>query len=240
MERYSRQIILPQIGEAGQAALARSRVAVVGAGGLGSPVLTYLAAAGVGALRIIDCDTVSLSNLNRQFLHTEAGLGRKKTQSAYERLRRQNPSLHLETADERLDEKNAQHLLGGADVVVDCVDNIAARLAVNEACLRMDLPLVEGGISGFHGFVTVVRRESACLACMGYDRQKERTGIPAVGAVAGVIGSLQASECLKLLLGVGRSLAGRILQYDALDGSFDEIAVRRRADCPLHARALQA
>lgn len=244
MERYIRQTMLPQVGETGQERLKNSRVTVVGAGGLGSPVLTYLSEAGVGNIRIIDGDEVSLSNLNRQFLHSEADLGRKKALSAKEKLLAMNSAVHIDVITERLTAENVYHLMGDrserTDVVIDCVDNIRTRLTVSEWCLKNNIPLVEGGISGFYGFVTVINRETACLECMGYHAGMDKKPVPAVGATAGIIGSLQAMECLKILLGAGNVLYGRMLQFDGLEGSFDEIELCKKEDCQLHRRALES
>lgn len=237
MERYARQIKISQIGEAGQERIANARVTVIGAGGLGSPVLTYLAEAGLGHLCCIDCDTVSLSNLNRQFLHTEADIGRRKTDSAKETLERLNSQIHIEAVCAPLNRENVETLLADADVVVDCVDNISTRLLVNEYCLKNHIPLVEGGISGFYGFVTVILPEYACLECMGYHKGLDGGTTPVLGTTAGVIGALQANECLKLILGIGEPLFGRILQYDGIYGSFDEIEVHKSENCTLHAKA---
>ena len=239
MERYERQILLDRIGVSGQEKLSRARVTVVGAGGLGSPVLTYLTEAGVGNIRVIDCDTVSLTNLNRQYLHGEKDLGREKTVSALEKLSSLNSEIRLEGISRRLNTENAEELIGNASVVVDCVDNVATRLIVNEVCIRKGIPLVEGGVKGFYGFVTVVSEESACLECLGYNSRMDGNITPVLGVTAGVIGALQASECLKLLLETGETLAGRLLQYDGLTGSFDEIEVLKRENCGLHARAEQ-
>lgn len=235
MERYQRQILLPQIGEEGQRKLGAARVTVIGAGGLGSPVLTCLAEAGVGFIRCVDGDVVSLSNLNRQFLHSEQDLGRPKTDSAKETIKRLNSEIRMETVYEKVTVENAEELIQDSDVVVDCVDCIDTRLLVNEVCLKKKIPLVEGGISGFYGFVTVIARDCACLECMGYHRGMERDEIPALGTTAGVIGALQANECLKILLDAGKPLYGRMLQYDGLDGSFDELSVQKSETCRLHA-----
>lgn len=237
MERYLRQMKLPQIGEEGQKRLKEARVTVVGAGGLGSPVLTYLAVAGVGYIRIIDDDEVNITNLNRQFLHGESDLGKKKADSAAETLRALNSGIKIEPVCACLTEENAEELLSSAEVVVDCVDNIKTRLIVNEMCLRKRIPLVEGGITGFYGFVTDILPEYACLECLGYKESMDKEEIPAIGACTGVIGALQAGEALKILLGAGQPLYGKMLQYDGLYGGFDEIEIRKREDCSLHKRA---
>lgn len=230
--RYSRQILLPQIGEQGQKRLAESTAAVIGCGGLGAPVLTGLALAGVGKLRLIDHDRIGLSNLNRQFLYEESELDKEKCERAADFLRRRNSGIVLETVCERLTEENAGRLLSGADVIVDCVDRVETRRHAGRAARRLSVPLVEGGVHGFYGFVlSVLPGKSACLECVTAQEAEERGPVPAVGAVAGVIGSLQAVECMKILLGLPHVLYGRMLQYDGLYGEFTEVPVHVRPDC---------
>ena len=237
MERYKRQISMPQIGAEGQKLLQKSTVAVVGAGGLGAPVLTYLAAAGVGNIRIIDKDIVEESNLNRQFLYSAEDIGRKKAEAAKEKLEKQNPQIKVTAFSDAFTEENGRELLKCADVVVDCVDSVKTRISVNKICLLLRIPLVEGGIYGFYGYVTSVFQNSPCLECMGNTKEMEQKEIPSLGAAAGVVGSLQAVEALKILLGKGEPFYGRLLQYDGLDGSFDEIKVEKKKDCSLHKAA---
>ncbi|WP_071394716.1 HesA/MoeB/ThiF family protein [Bacillus tuaregi] len=232
--RYDRQIIIPQIGPDGQKKLEQSTVTVIGTGGLGSPVLTYLASAGVGTIRMIDCDVVSESNLNRQFLHLTEDIGKLKLQSAKEKLARLNPHIHLVMIDTKLELENSEELLAGSDVVVDCVDHLATRTAVACACIKLNIPLVEGGVEGFYGYVIDINKDSACLSCIGYDEAKQKTPVPIMGVTAGVIGSLQANECIKLLLKIGEPLFGRMLCYDGLSGSWDEIAVKKSESCSVH------
>lgn len=234
MERYQRQMMLPRIGESGQRRLKDALVTVIGAGGLGSPVLTYLTEAGVGKIRCIDEDVVSISNLNRQFLHGEQDIGKCKVDSAKETLEALNSKVLVEPVCCKVTKENVRELISGSVAVVDCVDNITARLAVNEACLQLDIPLVEGGISGFYGFVTVIGRASACLECMGYHEGMDEKNIPALGTTAGVIGALQANECLKLILKAGEPLYGRMLQYDGLNSSFDELEILKSETCKIH------
>ncbi len=230
--RYSRQILLPQIGEQGQKRLAESPAAVIGCGGLGAPVLTSLALAGVGKLRLIDHDRIGLSNLNRQFLYEESELDKEKCERAADFLRRRNSGIVLETVCERLTEENARRLLSGVDVIVDCVDRVETRRHAGRAARRLSVPLVEGGVHGFYGFVlSVLPGKSACLECVTAQEAEERGPVPAVGAVAGVIGSLQAVECMKILLGLPHVLYGRMLQYDGLYGEFTEVPVHVRPDC---------
>ena len=230
--RYSRQILLPQIGEQGQKRLAESTAAVIGCGGLGAPVLTSLALAGVGKLRLIDHDRIGLSNLNRQFLYEESELDKEKCERAADFLRRRNSGIVLETVCERLTEENAGRLLSGVDVIVDCVDRVETRRHAGRAARRLSVPLVEGGVHGFYGFVlSVLPGKSACLECVTAQEAEERGPVPAVGAVAGVIGSLQAVECMKILLGLPHVLYGRMLQYDGLYREFTEVPVHVRPDC---------
>ena len=230
--RYSRQTMIPQIGEQGQKRLAGSTVAVIGCGGLGAPVLTCLALAGVGKIRLIDHDRVSLTNLNRQFLYEETDCDKEKCKRAADFLRKRNSGIVLETVCERLTEENAGQLLSGADVIVDCVDRVETRRHAGRAARRLSVPLVEGGVHGFYGFVlSVLPGKSACLECVTAQEAEERGPVPAVGAVAGVIGSLQAVECMKILLGLPHVLYGRMLQYDGLYGEFTEVPVHVRPDC---------
>jgi len=176
--RYERQLIIPQIGQEGQKKLEQSTVTVIGTGGLGSPVLTYLTSAGVGTIRIFDDDIVSESNLNRQFLHNTEDVAKLKTQSAKEKLSKLNPNVNLVLINDRLNTDNAEEYIAGSDVVVDCVDNLATRITVARTCMKLDIPLVEGGVYGFSGYVIDIGRESACLSCLGYDNVVPKTPIP--------------------------------------------------------------
>ncbi len=232
--RYDRQIRMPEIGTEGQRKLEQSVVTVIGCGGLGSPVLTYLAQAGVGTIRVVDGDTVSVSNLNRQFLHGESDIGRRKADSAAEKLARINPHVRVDAHACYLTEENAGRILAGSDVVADCVDLLDARLLAGRACLSGDIPLVEAGIEGFYGYVLDISRKTACLECLGYHRRKSSSPIPALGAVAGVIGCLQAAEVLKILLGRKELLLGTMLQYDGLRCEFDKIEIKKDPRCRAH------
>ncbi len=232
--RYERQLIIPQIGHEGQKKLEQSTVTVIGTGGLGSPVLTYLTSAGVGTIRIFDDDVASESNLNRQFLHNTEDVGKLKTLSAKEKLSQLNPNVNLVLFNIRLETENVEEYIAGSDVVVDCVDNIVTRMTVARACIKLDIPLVEGGVYGFSGYVMDIGREFPCLSCLGYDNVIPKTPIPVLGVTAGVIGCMQANECIKLLLGIGEPLYGRMLSYDGLRGTWDEILVKKADDCPVH------
>jgi len=235
--RYERQLLIPQIGQSGQEKLKKSKVTVIGVGGLGSPVLTYLVSAGVGRIQIVDCDVVSESNLNRQFLHHTVDIGRAKVLSAQEKLASLNPEVKVSTVNQRLNPDNVKEYISGSDVVVDCVDNAETRIMAAAACMELDIPLVEGGVRGFYGYVMDIGKDYPCLSCLGYDTVKQKTPVPVLGVTAGIIGCMQANECIKLLLGIGAPLYGRMLNYDGLSGNWEEVHVKKAADCPIHARA---
>ena len=232
-DRYARQLVIPEIGAAGQEKLARSRVLVIGAGGLGSPVLYYLAGAGIGAIDVIDSDLVAVSNLHRQILYATPDIGRPKVDVAAERLRALNPDVVVTTRALRVDAANAVALVGGYDVVVDCPDNLATRYVVNDACCRTGTPLVEAAVLAFCGMLmTIVPGKTPCYRCLYPVPPKEGTvptGAEAgiMGMLPGVFGSLEALAALRLLLGIGSPPGGRVLFFDGLSGSFDEVAVDR-------------
>jgi len=237
--RYARHLVIPEIGEEGQRTLGESSVLVVGAGGLGSPCLLYLAAAGVGRIGVVDSDVVEASNLQRQVIHATADIGYPKTTSAAEKLRALNPSIDVVEHACRFAPDNAQKLIDGYDIVVDAVDNLPSRFLVNDACVLTGATLVEAAILRFVGLVLTVRGgESACYRCLFPDLPAEglvpspaEAGV--FGPVAGLVGCVQAGEVIKVLLGIGRPLYDRLLQADALDMSFDEVAVQRDPRCPV-------
>jgi len=236
LERYSRQLVLPEWSEAAQRALAEASVLIVGAGALGSPVALYLAGAGAGRLGIVDDDEVELSNLHRQLLHFTPDIGVPKAHSAAAKLGFLNPEVVVEPYQVRLDAANAGGLVAGADLVVDCSDSFETRYAVNAACCAAGIPLVEAGVLGLSGLVMGIRPgASACYRCAFPSPPPSapscaRAGI--LGPAAGVIGSLQALEALKLLTGVGEPLLDAFLQVDLATHAFLRVAVRRRPDCP--------
>lgn len=236
LERYSRQLVLPEWSEAAQRALAEASVLVIGAGALGSPVAMYLAGAGVGRLGIVDDDEVELSNLHRQLLHFTPDLGVPKAHSAAAKLGFLNPEVVVEPYQVRLDTANAAELLDGADLVVDCSDSFATRYAVNAACCAAGIPLVEAGVLGTSGMVMAIRPgETACYRCAFPAPPPDAPSCATAGVLgpaAGVIGSLQALEALKLLTGVGEPLLGAFLQADLATLTFLRVSVERRADCP--------
>jgi molybdopterin/thiamine biosynthesis adenylyltransferase len=237
--RYARHLILDEIGEEGQARLLAARVLVVGAGGLGSPALLYLAAAGVGTLGIVDDDVVELSNLQRQILHADARLGMAKTDSAVAGLAALNPEIRLVPHRLRLDAANAPALIAAHDLVVDGSDNFATRYVLNDACAAARKPLVAASLLRFEGQISTFKPWTGgpCYRCLhpqppppGIIPRCEEAGI--LGAVAGVMGTLQAVEAIKELLGLGTSLSGTLLLYDALDTRITRIRVAKDPACP--------
>ena len=236
LRRYSRQMILPEVGGAGQERLRRARVAVVGAGGLGSPVALYLAAAGVGTLGVIDGDRVDLSNLQRQLLHDLKALDQPKVASAQQRLEALNPDVRVVPHAVRLGAESAREILGGYDVVVEGSDNLETKLAVNDACVALGRPLVVAGILRWDGQLLVVQPgQGACYRCV-YRREPPAGAVPTceaagiLGPVAGVVGSLQAVEALKLCLGLAP--ARGLLLYDGRTAELRAITVRPDPACP--------
>jgi len=238
--RYSRHILLDEIGIEGQARLLASHALVIGAGGLGSPVAMYLGSAGVGRITLVDNDTVDLTNLQRQIAHNLARVGRPKAESARETLLATNPGIEVHCELLRADAAFLDGAVAAADVVLDCCDNFATRQAVNAACVKHHKPLVSGAAINFDGQVSVYdtrQPDAPCYACLfPPDATLEDARCATMGVFAplvGIIGSLQAAEALKLLSGVGRSLAGRLLMLDARDMAWSEIRVKRSAECPV-------
>lgn len=238
IERYARHILLPEIGGDGQEALLAARVLVVGAGGLGSPALMYLAAAGIGTLGVVDGDAVEMSNLQRQILHTTDRVGQTKVASAVATLAALNPDVRVIGHDHRLDADNADALIADYDLVVDGCDNFATRYVVNDACRRAGRTLVSAAILRFEGQLGTFRRDGPCYRCL-YREPPPADMIPScaeagvLGSLAGTLGAMQATEAVKEILGIGDSLAGRLLLYDALATEWRTIRVRRDPACPL-------
>ena len=231
-ERYDRQIWLEEIGPAGQEKLKQAKVFICGAGGLGSPAALYLAAAGIGAVKIIDHDRVSLSNLNRQILHGDSDIDRFKVDSARDCLNRLNPLVTIETFTETLTADNAAVLLTGSDVVIDALDNLDTRRILNKAAMNLCIPLIHGAVNGFEGRVlTILPGRSACLRCM-HDGPSAPSGkFPIIGVTPAVIGAIQATEAIKLLLGIGDLLLNRLIVYDGLRLRWTEFKVKLNPDC---------
>lgn len=236
-QRYSRQILLPEVGFSGQEKLARARVLLVGAGGLGSPAALYLAAAGVGTLGIIDHDVVQLSNLHRQILHTTARVGMPKALSAAESLRALNPETKLELFPEKLDAANAEQLISQFDIILDGSDNLPTRYLLADTCWKLSKPLVHGSVHRFEGHVTVFERgKGPCYRCL-HQNAPSAVHIPScqeagvLGVLPGIIGVMQASEALKIVLDIGQTLSGRMLIYQALEARWTELTTSTRANC---------
>lgn len=240
-ERYSRHLLMPEVGEAGQLRLQAARVLVVGAGGLGSPVAFYLAAAGVGRIGLVDHDVVDRSNLQRQILHTEAAVGTPKVVSASRTLAALNPSIRVEAIDARLSSDNVDQIFGDYELVVDGSDNFPTRYLVNDACVKLGLPCVHGSVYRFEGQVTVFwpgcpQRRGPCYRCLfreppppEFAPSCAEAGV--LGVLPGVVGLLEAVEAIKILLGLGDPLVGRLLCFDALAARFSEYQVGRDPRC---------
>ncbi|NLG59990.1 MAG: molybdopterin-synthase adenylyltransferase MoeB [Gammaproteobacteria bacterium] len=242
-ERYSRHMLLPEIGLEGQQRLQASRVLLLGAGGLGSPAAWYLAAAGVGTLRIADPDVVDRSNLHRQILHTDASIGTPKVRSASERLTALNPRTRIDAVQELVTSDNVERLIGDVDVVIDGADNFAIRYLLNDACVKLGKPLVYGAVHRFEGQVSVFdagrhRGTHPCYRCL-FPEPPPPEAAPncseagVLGILPGVVGLLEATEAIKLLLGLGEPLRGRLLHFDAMGMRFRETRLGPDPDCPL-------
>ena len=246
IDRYARHLVLPEIGEDGQARLLDSRVLVIGAGGLGSPLLLYLAAAGVGTLGVVDDDQVDLSNLQRQVLHDTSRIGAPKVASAQARLAEINPEVRVIAHRERLTSGRALDLIGAYDLVADGSDNFATRYVVNDACFLAKKTLVSAAIMRFDGQISTYKAhlrqagdEAAhpCYRCVfgpqPEDPKESCADVGVLGALPGTLGALQATEVIKELLGIGDSLSGRLILYDALATSFHSVAIKADPDCAL-------
>lgn len=241
IDRYARHLVLPEVGEEGQARLLQSKVLVVGAGGLGSPLLLYLAAAGVGTLGSVDDDVVDLSNLQRQVLHDTSNVGMAKVDSAKARLAEINPDVQVVTHKERVTADNAMELIAGYDLVADGSDNFPTRYLLNDACYLARKPLVAAAIMRFDGQLSTYKAyegaEQPCYRCVfgaqPADTKQSCADVGVLGVLAGALGTLQATEVIKELLGIGESLAGRLLLYDSLGTSFRVVNLKADPACPL-------
>ncbi|HEV2363761.1 MAG TPA: molybdopterin-synthase adenylyltransferase MoeB [Caulobacteraceae bacterium] len=234
VERYARHLVLREVGGPGQQQLKGAAVALVGAGGLGAPAALYLVAAGIGRLRVIDADVVSLSNLQRQVLYETTDVGGSKVEVAAARLARLNPHVRLETANERLDGANADRLIGDCDLALDGTDDFATRFEVNAACLAAGIPLVSGAIGRWTGQVGIFPGRP-CYRCLVPEIPPEAetcSAVGVIGALAGVIGSVMALEAIKVIAGAGEPLSGRLLVYDALAGEARTVRIGADPACP--------
>ena len=239
IERYSRQIILPNVGGKGQEKLLAAKVLIIGAGGLGSPAALYLASAGIGTIGIVDSDKVELNNLQRQIIHSIKDIGRPKVESARDRINAINEDVKVIIYNLRVTSENILDIIKDYDIVVDGSDNFPTRYLVNDACVLSKKPLSHGGIFRFDGqAITIIPGESACYRCLfpeppppGLVPSCQEAGI--LGAVAGVIGVIQANEVLKFVLGTGELLTGKLLVFNALDSSFRKVKVPKDPKCPI-------
>jgi adenylyltransferase/sulfurtransferase len=239
IERYSRHIILPEVGGSGQQKMLEARVLLLGAGGLGSPAAYYLAAAGIGNLGIVDFDRVDLSNLQRQIIHSTERIGMLKTESAKKTIQALNPDVNVTLYNEKMDSSNIMNLIEGYDYIVDGSDNFPTRYLVNDACVMKNKTLIHGSIYRFEGQVTVFKPgDGPCYRCL-YPEPPPPGMVPncqeggVLGVLAGVIGNLQVVEVLKLVLGIGKPLVGKLLIYDALNTEFRNLRLRKDTNCPI-------
>jgi molybdopterin/thiamine biosynthesis adenylyltransferase len=237
-KRYEKTVKIRQIGETGQAKLLNSHVLVIGAGGLGSPAILYLAAVGIGTLGIADDDVVDLSNLQRQILHGTSDIGKAKTESAREKVERLNPDVKVVTHQERIAAANIADVIAGYDFVIDCSDNLATKFLINDACVLGTKPFSYAGVLALHGQAMTYTPGHACLRCalevpMHPSAAPTSREVGILGAAAGVLGSIQAGEAIKYLIGAGRLLTDTLLQFDLLKSDFRKTRVKRRAKCPL-------
>jgi molybdopterin/thiamine biosynthesis adenylyltransferase len=239
MERYSRHIILEQVGGAGQEKLLASKVLIVGAGGLGAPAAVYLAAAGVGTIGIVDGDKVDLSNLQRQIIHHTPDVGKDKVLSAQSKIRAINPDTKVITYNRRITAKNAREIIRGYDFVIDGTDNFPAKFLINDACYFEKIPFSHAGILQFDGqLITVLPGRTTCYRCI-FGAPPPANAVPScsqagvLGVLAGVVGSLQATEAIKSLLGIGELLTNTLLTYNAFTMEFRKVRLSRNPDCPL-------
>ena len=229
-ERYKRQIML--FGDEGQERLKKAHIFIAGAGGLGSPISIYLAVAGVGTITVVDRDTVDQSNLNRQILHTDRDIGKKKTVSALAKLREYNPDITVNAIDTTITADNIHELVGQVDGIVDAMDNYPVRYLLNRVALEKKVPFFHGAIRGFYGQVTtIVPGQTPCLECL-FKKSPPDEITPVIGVTAGVIGTVQATEVVKYLVGQGDLLAGRLFIWDGLLAKSEEIAIVQNPACP--------
>lgn len=238
VKRYTRQMILPDIGEDGQHAILEGHVLIIGLGGLGSPAAIYLAAAGIGRLSLCDYDRIDLSNLHRQILYNDLDVGKKKTEVAKTKLQQINPALEIDCYDHRLADSELLDACRRADVVLDCSDNFATRFAVNKACVKQGKPLVSGAAIRLEGQIGVfnINRQSPCYACLYPDVDDEIqrcSEVGVLGPLVGVIGSMQAMETLKLLTATGESIGSRLLTFDAALMEWRSIRLNKDPNCPV-------
>lgn len=229
--RYDRQILIEGFGEEGQKKLKQAKVFIAGIGGLGSPVSIYLAAAGLGTIRIVDRDNVELSNLNRQVLHWSSDIGREKVNSAADKLGALNPHVKIEAIKETINESNVSQLIGDSDVIIDAMDNLETRHLLNRLSLKKHIPFFHGAVRGFEGRAsTFIPGQTACFACM-YGVAMPEQKFPIIGTTAAVIGSIQATEVIKYITGLGKLLLNRLLVFNGLTMEFTEYKINKNPEC---------
>ena len=229
--RYDRQILLPGFGEEGQEKLKRARVFVAGAGGLGCAISTYLAAAGIGTIRLVDNDTVDISNLNRQILHWDKDIGRQKVVSASEKLRQLNEGVDIENIAVEINESNVSELVNDSHVIVDAMDNLQTRYLLNRTAIEKNIPFFHGAVHGFEGrAMTILPGKSACLWCIYRGAVRGGT-FPVLGITPAVIGCIQVAEVVKYIVGTGSLLTNRLLIYDGLNMKFTELTLKKNPEC---------
>jgi len=231
VERYDRQILLDHIGRKGQEKLKKARVAIVGAGGLGTAASLYLAAAGIGKITIIDCQVPELSNLNRQVLHWECNIGKmNKAESAKEKLLSLNSDIKIDAFAKKITTENID-VLKDANIIVDCLDNFSTRYTLNEFCVKNQKPLVHAAVEGFYGqLTTIIPSKTPCLKCI-FPKMTDKEIFPIMGVTTGLFGALETNEVIKLITGAGEVLAGKLLFYDLLSNSFDIIEIKKNEKC---------
>jgi molybdopterin-synthase adenylyltransferase len=232
LSRYDRQIIMRGFGEQGQEKLKRSKVFIAGCGGLGSPISYYLTAAGIGTLRIVDEDTVDISNLNRQILHWDGDVGKVKVESANNKLSKMNSGVEIEALQETIDESNVYKLTEGCDIIMDAMDNLPTRFLLNQAAIKHNIPFIHGAVNSLEGRVaTFIPGKTACLRCI-YRGSIPKEKFPVLGTTPGVVACIQATEAIKYLTGIGNLLTNRLLVYDGLTMKFMELTIKRDPECP--------
>jgi len=229
--RYDRQILISEIGREGQERLKNAKIFIAGAGGLGSPISIYLAVAGVGHIRIADHDVVDPSNLNRQILHWQGDIGRVKVESAEEKLSKINPYVKIEVISKTIDEASIESMIDGFDAIVDAMDNFPARYVLNRAAIRRNIPFFHGAVRGLEGrAMTIIPGKTACLRCM-YHGTPPAEKSPVLGATPSIIASIQVTEVIKYILGMGDLLANRLLIYDGMSMTFKEFKLKKNPEC---------
>lgn len=234
LQRYDRQIMIYGFGEAGQEKLKKAKVFLAGVGGLGSSVATYLVAAGIGTLRIADHDKVELSNLNRQVLHWEVDIGKRKVDTAAAKLVKLNKSVKIETISKTITEANISQLVGDSDLIVDAMDNLPTRYLLNKTAIEKGIPFFHGAVYGFEGrAMTVLPGKTACLNCLYHGATVPKEKFPVIGVTPAVIGCIQATEVIKYIVGIGELLTDRLLNFDGLRMKFNEFKINRDPNCEI-------